>query len=279
MNNKLRLKLNGTFSIREGWLEKGINLVADNETCFSSKEAPIVFGLGYNMCKSLKYWLEASNISKTVKGKTHLTEFGQTLFNTDKYLEKDFSWWCIHANIASNIEYAAVFNSFYNLDMDVFDKDTLFVNLKEILNKTYGEISSEKSLESDISVLLKSYLAIDVLNPEDSLNCPLSKLNLISKDNKNYKKTSPNYHSLDYRAVYWCLVNCLDLDSKQIYNLEDIYHMNNNPLKIFNISKSSFLIYLNQMENFNLISRIKTAGINTITFKQILSFAEIAELE
>ena len=63
MKNVLRLKRNETFYIREGWLEKGINIIKNNAKCFSNNSGPSIFGLGSNMCKSLRYWLEACNIA------------------------------------------------------------------------------------------------------------------------------------------------------------------------------------------------------------------------
>ena len=62
MNNKVKMKRHESFSIREGWLVKGIKAVIDNPKVFSSQSATEILGIGSNMVKALKYWLIATRI-------------------------------------------------------------------------------------------------------------------------------------------------------------------------------------------------------------------------
>ena len=59
------------------------------------------------------------------------------------------------------------------------------------------------------------------------------------------------------------------------FNLEELYEWKNNPIRIFNISKSSLYQYLDEMKKNGLISLVKTAGLNTVT---IISFKSLSEL-
>ena len=61
---KIKLKRNESFYIREGWFEKAINCIADNEgvNIFYKNDGISYLGIGSNMVKSLKYWLKAANI-------------------------------------------------------------------------------------------------------------------------------------------------------------------------------------------------------------------------
>ena len=52
----LKLKRHETFSIREGWLEKGLNKCSQNPQCFQKDRGTKELGLGSNMVKSLRYW-------------------------------------------------------------------------------------------------------------------------------------------------------------------------------------------------------------------------------
>ena len=57
MSIKLRLKRHESFSIREGWLAKGIKNVKENGNVFSSSEATDLLGIGTNMVKSVNYYM------------------------------------------------------------------------------------------------------------------------------------------------------------------------------------------------------------------------------
>ena len=77
-------------------------------------------------------------------------------------------------------------------DSSSFDKEFVLRYLKEYYTNNNYEIGSESSLDSDVSILLKSYYSDDDKNPEENTNCPLARLNLLdSCDKKTFKKISP----------------------------------------------------------------------------------------
>ena len=52
---KLRLKRHGSFSIREGWFEKAIDSIKENEqSVFSKGNGVAILGIGANMVTSLR---------------------------------------------------------------------------------------------------------------------------------------------------------------------------------------------------------------------------------
>ena len=55
-----------TFAIRKGWLSKGLKQVQKNGEVFLSKtENPMdILGIGANMVKSLRYWLQAVGLTE-----------------------------------------------------------------------------------------------------------------------------------------------------------------------------------------------------------------------
>ena len=281
MKSILRLKRHETFSIREGWLEKGINILPDNPKSLNKENGPLNYGLGSNMCKSLRYWLEACGIAKFSQGEAFLTPFGEKLRTVDPYLESDFSWWMIHCNLAMNADDAPVINAFFNLQINRMDKDYIFRNLKEKFETEYESVGADSSLDSDISVLLKSYYSDDVSNPENNMNCPFGKLGLIGViDKKTYVKTAPSFSSLSFKVIYWCIINCLNDTFKSsnggyAFNVEDLCLLNNNPINIFNISKSTLFLYLEEMKKVGYINLVKTAGLNTVYIDKILGLDDL----
>lgn len=271
--NSLRLKRHETFSIREGWLEKGLNIIPEEPDCFKKDDGPKYFGLGSNMCKSLKYWLKACDIADFTP-QANLTKFGSLLLQYDPYLENIFSWYMIHAKLSLNFQDAPVINRIFNVNYSKFDKDLLTQYLIEYFKSQDYEIGAESSLDSDISIALKSYCTTEESNPEDNMSCPLSKLGLLGIENKKtFIKLQPVYAKLNFLVVYYVMNECMkvkktDSDTEFIYkedfNLEDLLKSENNPLKIFNINKSMMFLYLEEMKNAGLITLIKTAGLNTI---------------
>lgn len=275
----LKLKRHETFSIREGWLQKAINIIPNKIECFKKNDGPTYFGLGTNMCKSLKYWLLATQIAEFKSQNSYLTDFGNILYKYDRYLENIFSWWIIHINLVNNLNDSPIFSAIFNTDFNQFEKETLFKILKESLSLKYN-LGADSSLESDISIVLKSYCSEDNTNPEDNYICPLSKLNLMKYKNRIFYRNSPLFHSLDYRIVYWSIIACMNKKIKNgtlDFNVEDIYNEKNNPIKILNISKSTFFVYLDEMKKNNMISFIKTAGLNTVHINHLISLNELFE--
>lgn len=276
----IKLKRHETFSIREGWLEKAINIFNINENCFSKDNGQQILGIGTNMVKSLRYWTEACCLISYSQGKGYYyNELGSFLLTHDRYLSEMTSWWLIHLFLVSNFDSAPVFNTFFNMELNKFDKEQLFNQIKIRLENEY-ELGADSSLEADCNMLIKSYYSDDISNPENNMACPLSKLGLLStNDKKIYSKIQPKYSLLDFKVVYYAMIkswqmNC-DTKKTNSFNLEDLYEWKNNPINVFNLSKSSMYQYLDEMRRKGLIKLVKTAGLNTISIEKILTLDEL----
>ena len=104
MNNKVKMKRHESFSIREGWLAKGIRTIKEDSKVFSSSDATDILGIGTNMVKSLKYWMTATCLIEESNRSISLSKFGELIDKYDPYLEDNFSWWLIHLKMILNIE-------------------------------------------------------------------------------------------------------------------------------------------------------------------------------
>lgn len=113
-----------TFHIREGWLFKGMAAIKEAEeqrrlpTIFLEKDAPERLGIGRNMVRALRYWLQATGLTyeqiedrQTVQ---RLTDFGEWVWLHDRYMDDAATLWLIHYHLVCNKEHATTWYWFFN---------------------------------------------------------------------------------------------------------------------------------------------------------------------
>lgn len=269
-------KRHETFSIREGWLEKALHKIHDNPRCFANNEGSRNFGLGTNMVKSLRFWLQVTGICEfSTKTGATLTNFGETLYAVDEYLENDLSWWLIHYNLVQNELENPVFYNFFHNEQQTFEKDSYTNYLFDYYHEKY-DVGTLSLIEADVSVLFKTYITSPVTDPENNLNSPLGKLGLlITNNDKQYIKEHPLHSKLNKMAIYFVLVQYAGYEKLREFNLDDLLASSYSPILLFNLTKSSLFAYLDELRNDSLINVIKTAGLNTIKINQILTIKEL----
>ena len=61
----MRFRAHETFAIRKGWLHKGMKNVVNSPTVFIDKDVNPMekLGLGTNMVKALRYWLQVAGLT------------------------------------------------------------------------------------------------------------------------------------------------------------------------------------------------------------------------
>lgn len=274
MDNKVKLKGHESFSIREGWLSKGIYEIKNNGKLFSRKDLTDVLGIGTNMVKALKYWLQTSNlIEENKKNEYKLSELGEMIYKYDPYLEDIFTLYFIHINIVKNIDKAYIWNLFFNkCNLKTFSKRDLLEHMKYILENENMDFN-ENILMDEISVLLKTY-TIDEKNdtPENNFTCPLTELKLVKKNYKdNYSKERPMINNLHEFIVYYLIE---DLHKESI-SIEDLLKLNNSVGKLLNLDKTLLNEYLEILKREKLITVNRTAGLNMIYINKKMNLAEI----
>src|SRR6056297_2907401 len=101
-----------TFSIRDGWLYKGLNFLVKEDERWKLVDdlAADYLGVGRNMAKSINHWLLATGLAKKVmeKGKSgryvqtkylEPTDFAKIIWRFDRYFLDTRTWWLIHINL------------------------------------------------------------------------------------------------------------------------------------------------------------------------------------
>lgn len=274
----LKLKRSESFYIREGWFEKAINTIDKNpdKNIFRKNDGVTKLGIGSNMVKGLKYWLEASRVIEDKDN--HLTDyFGKVLLQNDPYLDRKFSWFLIHYNLVANRNDCPIFNYVFNADINTFSKS----DISEVIYEKFEEedpIIKKKSIDSDLTTFIKSYVTEEVItNPEDNYACPLASLKLIKKEKNRYHLTKPQYNSLSPLAVYYSLIQLYpDINH---FDIGTSMELENSPKKVFNLDKNMYVQYLDDLQRLGLTTVNKTAGLNAVYFERRCTLSELYQME
>jgi len=268
--DKIKFKLQGheKFPLRDGWLNKGLIAVADKSTVFVDKyiPAPDVFGIGNNMVKSLRYWMKAFDLIED-NGSTGaaLTDFGKIILENDKYLEDYFTLWCLHSKIAKNNEGATSWFLFFNhCDAHEMTKEEIYQVLYHgLVQMVEGQTFSEKSLQTDVDVLLNMYSKDPGMeDPEEKNVSPFTQLGLVKKMGNVYFKAHPDKRKInEWELLYELAI--LMKDAKQI-SIEEAIDNENGIINIYQVTNVQANEFLDRLDAMGYIHVDRTAGLDMI---------------
>lgn len=279
----MKIRAHETFCIRKGWLHKGVKNILLRPRLFTDKTInPCdLLGIGTNMVKSLRYWLNAVGVMEEVSEGSQkiqkLTEFGKIIDKYDKYYEEDGTNWLIHYNLASNENNATAWYWFFNkFNSYSFDKSFFVSELLEFLKNEYDYAGSVKMLEDEFDCIIKTYCSKDKeINPEETNDCPLVDLKIIELcEEKTYRKSNPDKDAIHPLIVFAVLMNSFEMDEILI---SDIIEKPNSVGRIFNLDKATVFYILEQLEKMNYLSISRTAGLDVVKVKSRMSFIEAVE--
>lgn len=275
--NTIKFKKNESFYLRDGWCEKALNTIAENRgtNIFAKNNGTIMLGIGSNMVKGLRYWLQSADIISTNATKTELSNFGKNILEHDRYFENNFTWFLIHYFLCTNYEECPIFYGVFNSDLHSFRKNDLVAYLKSQFAADGFDAKTEY-IDEDTAIFLKSYISDELIsNPEDNYVCPLASLKLMKKTGDKIERIRPVYNKLSYLIVYYALGNLYKFNS---FKIEDSFKESGSPYLIFNLDKNMYLQYLEEMRKNGLITINKTAGLNTVYFEKKLTLNMIFNL-
>lgn len=98
-----------TFPCRYAWLPKAFTALAENPLTFADEESAMIdLGVGKNMVRSIRFWVQASGIASVRKeGGYEHTAFGAAVLGRDGYdpfLEDVRTLWLIHWNLSTHTD-------------------------------------------------------------------------------------------------------------------------------------------------------------------------------
>lgn len=289
-NNKIKFKLKGheSFQIREGWLRKGIKGIQNDSTIFNSKNATDKLGIGNNMVKSIRFWLQATGLTKEInikgskKGQELTKDFGEIINEYDPYFEDIFTLWLIHYKLVINKDIATSWYLFFNeFNLDEFNKNQMFEGLNMLLKKfSKNSVFSEKSLADDCDCIIKTYFSEKNKNrnPEDNTICPLTELELLDYiPNSNiYIKKKPNIEKLDKLVVLYIILD--NVKEGRSTDIDKILNEPGNVGKVLNFDRNILNEYLDLLQDERYLEINRTAGLDKVYIKTTMSQVDIMKL-
>lgn len=281
----IRFKGHETFTIREGWLNKGLTEIEKNPLVFNTNYGADALGMGPNMAKSLRYWLRCADLTEeSAKNGVHLTKVGKLILDEDPYIEDMFTLWLIHCRIAANDSQATAWNLFFNrFSYEEFDKNELISEMKELALLTVEEISSEKkvaeaSVVSDCDAILHMYVkqGKEKGTPEEKNVSPFAKLELVRLMDNKYIRKQPDLNCLPEAVVLYLLVGCLK--DRTSINMDELLAVANGPGKLLQLKRNALAELLENLEKKEQVIMNRTAGLNMVYLPKKLSAEEVVEL-
>lgn len=279
----MKFKAHQSFFIRKGWLGKGLRKVAENEYIFierNGEEAMDKLGLGSNMVKSLRYWMQACELAtEPTHGKRHqsLTQVGKLILERDPHLEETGTLWAVHVNLVSQAELATSWFVFFNeFAMRTFTAGDFVETVRKYVAGQSDKEYSAKSFEDDFSCILQTYVPYEMLkgkpsSPENLIDCPLGDLGLIEVDNrtrKTYRKCSPTLSALPREMVAYTILRMLQRSSVEAAGAEvaidGLLHDRLSPGKLMNLDSQGLLQKLYELEDAGFARVVRTAGLDVI---------------
>lgn len=280
----MRFRGHETFHIRRNWIPKGIkNIEKDPGVFMGGTENPMdALGIGSNMVKSLRYWLQALGISyeaNSGKKVQYLTELGKIISENDLYLQEEGTLWILQYKLSTNKELATSWYYFFNeFSFNEFTKEELENSLKLYAQKN-EIIISDRAVEDDIACLLNTYLFKDKNNekkenPEDNIKSPFDELNLIkliNKKEKIYKKITVDANIIDPFIALGIIIN--EAQGKKEIKLSFLQEKNNIG-KVFNLEITGILNILRKLEKLGYLKIVRTAGLDIIKLEKEMNFID-----
>lgn len=184
----LRFSGHETFACRYAWLPKAYRGLKKNARLFSDEDnAMVVLGLGKNMVRALRFWVEATGVAEPDRKTRELatTGFGDAIFGEeahDPFLEDPRTLWLLHWKLASRRE-APLFAWRYLIGHWPLPEFTRAEALAEFqrISANAGFDHSAVTLAQHLDVFLHTYHpGRGGAGVEDSLDGPLVELGLLT---------------------------------------------------------------------------------------------------
>ncbi|OPJ55206.1 DUF4007 family protein [Clostridium chromiireducens] len=277
-NVKIRLKGHESFYIREGWLRKGTRAIQENPYILSDITAAVdELGVGSNMVKAIRYWLQAIGLTvesigiNSKRKQVQREDFGDIILKGDPYFEDLGTLFLLHYKLVSNKESATSWYLFFNkINVTELSKETMFEGIKQELLKMDPTMDiSEQSIKDDCTCIIKTYFTEknDLKDPEDNMVCPFSELGLINKIQVKNKeelinKLTPNRTKLDELIILYVILD--NLKGHRSISIKNLIEDENNIGKVFNLDKNSINEYIDILEEKGYIKITRAAGLNMI---------------
>ena len=183
----MRFSGHESFACRYAWLPKAYRALVENPATFVDMEQAMVgLGVGKNMVRSIRFWVEVMGIAIPQRDRTLLpTRFADEVLEDegfDPYLEDVRTLWLLHWNVSSRMD-DPLFAWDYLLHKWPYGELTrsealaAFERESRRLNTSHSSVT----LGQHLDVFLHTYVSTPSSQGprEEALDCPLAELELI----------------------------------------------------------------------------------------------------
>lgn len=276
--SRLRFSGHQTFAVRNGWLEKGVQLVRDNPGGFLAEDAVVKLGVGKNMVESIKYWCLQTGLIEDGKapGAMRLAELGRFLFGdgrmtgVDPFLEDDASLWLLHHHIvtrAPQSTWSVVLNHYNKPE---FSKAEIETFVRRHLADRNAAVS-DKTVERDVECFLHFYAGTRSKIFEENTDAPFLALGLVQPtgDSGLWRINIGSKHNLPDAVVGFATLHFMaTLSGQTDVSLSRLLFDPLSPGQVFKLDQHALVDALFRIEqNGNgLLRHDETAGMETVLF-------------
>ena len=285
----MKFRAHETFFIRKRWLSKGMKAVKNEPTAFISKEKnPMdTLGIGSNMVKSLRYWLQAVGITEEPnfgKRVQTFTPLGEKIYEHDRYIEELGTLYLLQYRLASQEELAASWYYFYKVfNMTEFNRNDFVAGLNGYVIDANGKSAAMRSLTDDFNCIIGTYVPRyktdpGKVSPENNIDCPFGELGLVDivdKNRKVYRKVSPSAESIDPWVILAVLMD--QAAGATEVGLNELLTAPKNIGKVFNLDTITMIDALREAEKTGAVKIIRTAGLDVVRIDKSYTFNECVE--
>lgn len=278
-----------TFHIREGWLFKGMSAVAEASHAdppynpFLADDAPEQLGMGRNMVRALRYWMQATGLAaEQYEGRSvpRLTEFGELVWQHDSYLESEGTLWLIHYYLSANREEATSWFWFFNhfAPVSFSDRQAAEALQNWVITVEPDRRVAQSSLKKDVACLLRTYLPDGrAHNPENLLESPLAQLGVLAQFGEGAQKRV-HWQKADANRLHPLILLYVLVDRQQQQRpsltevrLSQVLQEPMNVGRVFNLSTAvltDLIAALNKTYPDLAVRFVRTAGLDQLTLPQ-----------
>ena len=285
----MKFRAHETFFIRKGWLSKGMKAIKNDPMAFISKEKnPMdTLGIGSNMVKSLRYWLQAVGIAEEPNSGKRIQTFtplGERIYKHDRYIEELGTLYLLQYRLASQDKLATSWYYFYNVfNMTEFTRDDFVAGLNGFVIEANGEGAAMRSLTDDFNCIIGTYVPryktdSGKVSPENNIDCPFGELGLVDivdRNRKVYRKVSPSAENIDPWVILAVLMDQAAGGTE--VGLNDLFTAPKNIGKVFNLDTITMIDALREAEKTGAIKIIRTAGLDIVRIDKSYTFDECVE--
>jgi hypothetical protein len=255
-----------TFVFRYTWLKKAVDAVKADPRVFGQDDSIVTLGVGKNMVRSIRHWGLATGVlleePKSRGTVIKVSRFGEFLFGdgesagADPFLEDPNTLWLLHWLLISNSERSTTWQwAFNRFPSNEFTREGLLQNVEDEIRRLNLSPPSESTLKRDIEVFIRTYLSgrgNRTTAVEDSLDCPLTELNLLEEvSGTNLVKIRRGPKStLGDRTFAFCLLQFWNWMAPETKSLafSEIAYSQNSPGTVFKLDENSLIERLERLE-------------------------------